>query len=293
VSNADHADIADIADRAAHRAAVEAVRLDRVTRLRDPMSWLTLVGLHWLHEGEQRFGSLETNDVVLRAADGDVPAVAGTIRVEDGRVFVDPADAALTIDGGPVGSGTELADDEAASPTILELASLRIVLIRRGQGRIGLRVRDIAAPVLRTWKGIPFFPIEPAWRLTGRLIRAAPGTTIPVPDVLGDVNDAPSPGAVEIRIGGASYRLTALESRPGHLWLVFGDAANGHETSGAGRLPVTGEVQPDDTVEVDFNVAYNPPCVFSPYATCPLPPPGNRLPVRIEAGEQVWEPVAD
>jgi uncharacterized protein (DUF1684 family) len=282
---------ADIADLAAHRAAVEAVRLDRVTRLRDPMSWLTLVGLHWLHEGAQRIGSLETNEVVLRAADGDVPPVAGTIRVDGaGRVFVDSSDVALTIDGASVTSGTELADDESPSPTILELASLRIVLIRRGHGRIGLRVRDVAAPVLRTWAGLPFFPIDPAWRLLGRLIRSAPGTTMPVPDVLGDINDEPSPGVVELELGGTSYRLAALESAPGRLWLVFGDATNGHETYGGGRFLVTGEVGPDDRVEVDFNIAYNPPCVFSPYATCPLPPPGNRLPIRIEAGEQVWKP---
>jgi uncharacterized protein (DUF1684 family) len=282
---------ADIADLAAHRAAVEAVRLDRVTRLRDPMSWLTLVGLHWLHEGAQRIGHLETNEVVLRAADGDVPPVAGTIRVDGaGRVFVDSSDVALTIDGASVTSGTELADDESPSPTILELASLRIVLIRRGHGRIGLRVRDVAAPVLRTWAGLPFFPIDPAWRLLGRLIRSAPGTTMPVPDVLGDINDEPSPGVVELELGGTSYRLAALESAPGRLWLVFGDATNGHETYGGGRFLVTGEVGPDDRVEVDFNIAYNPPCVFSPYATCPLPPPGNRLPIRIEAGEQVWKP---
>ena len=280
----------DVADLAAHRAAVEAVRLDRVTRLRDPMSWLTLVGLHWLHEGSQTFGSAPSDDVILRAAEGEVPPLAGTIQVLNGRVTVEPADDGLRIDGAPVVPGTELADDESDEPTVLELASLRIVLIRRGHGRVGLRVRDVAAPVLRTWPGLPFFPIDPAWRLTGLLVRSAPGTTMPVPDVLGDVNDEPSPGVVELEIGGAVHRLAALESRPGHLWLVFGDATNGHETYGGGRFLVTGEVQPDDRVEVDFNVAYNPPCVFSPYATCPLPPPGNRLPVRIEAGERVWEP---
>ena len=269
---------------------MEAVRLDRVTRLRDPMSWLTLVGLHWLHEGSQTVGSAATNDVILRAAEGEVPPVAGTIRVVDGRVTVEAADDALRIHGAAIAPGTELADDESESPTVLELASLRIVLIRRGHGRIGLRVRDVASPVLRTWAGLPFFPIDPAWRLTGRLVRSAPGTTMAVPDVLGDVNDEPSPGVVELEIAGTVYRLAALESRPGHLWLVFGDATNGHETYGGGRFLVTGEVGPDDAVEVDFNVAYNPPCVFSPYATCPLPPPGNRLPIRIEAGEQVWKP---
>lgn len=283
----------EFVDPVAHRASVEAVRLDRDTRLRDPMSWLTLVGLHWLHDGEQSFGSDPANEIVLRAESGDVPATAGTVRVEDGRVVVEPAGDALTIDGQPIAVATELADDEAEQPTVLELASLRITLIRRGHGRIALRVRDTAASVLRTFAGLPFFPIDPAWRVVGRLERSAPGTTIPVPDVLGDVNDEPSPGVVELDLGGTTHRLTALESRPGHLWLVFGDATNGRDTYGGGRFLVTGEVQPDDAVEVDFNIAYNPPCVFSPYATCPLPPPGNRLPIRVEAGERLWRPGPD
>jgi uncharacterized protein len=275
-------------DPIAHRAAVEAVRLDRVTRLRDPMSWLSLVGLHWLHAGEARFGADPSNEIVLSAEAGGIPAVAGTIRVIDGRVFVDPADAGLTIDGRPVPAGTELADDQAEAPTILELGALRMILIRRGADHLGLRVRDTSAAVLRTWEGLPFFPIDPGWRVVGRLERAAPGTTMPVPDVLGDINDEPSPGSVEFTIDGRTFRLAALESTPGHLWLVFGDQTNGHETYPGGRFLVTGEVQPDDTVEVDFNIAYNPPCVFSPYATCPLPPQGNRLPIRVEAGERVW-----
>jgi len=273
---------------------VEAVRLDRNTRLLDPMSWLTLVGLHWLHEGEQRFGAGPGSEIVLHAAGGDVPPIAGVIRVVDGRVLVDPTDGeSLTVAGRPIPPGTELADDAAEIPTMLELASLRIVLIRRGQGRMALRVRDTAAAVLRTFRGLPFFPINPRWRMVGRLERSAPGTTMLVPDVLGDVNPEPSPGIVEFSLGGGTYRLATLESRPGHLWLVFGDATNGHETYGGGRFLVSGEVQPDDTVEIDFNIAYNPPCVFSPYATCPLPPPGNRLPIRIEAGEQLWKPAPD
>ena len=276
-------------DAAAHRAAVEAVRLDRVTRLRDPMSWLTLVGLHWLHEGEQQFGGRATNAIVLRAHAGGIPPVAGTLRVVHGRAFVDAADPSLTIEGRPVPSGLELDDDEAESPTILELGPLRMVVIRRGAGRLGLRVRDTSAAVLRTFAGLPFFPIDPRWRVVGRLERAAAGPTIPVPDVLGDVNDEPSPGVVAFAVDGQPCRLAALESRPGHLWLVFGDATNGHETYGGGRFLVTGPIQPDDSVEIDFNIAYNPPCVFSPYATCPVPPPGNRLPFRVEAGEQVWE----
>ena len=196
--------------------------------------------------------------------------------------------ATLTVDGQPIADAVELADDQADTPTMLELASLRLVLIRRGGERLGLRVRDTSAPVLRAFEGLDYFDIDPRWRLTGRLLRASPDTTIPVPDVLGNVIDERSPGVVEFEVDGRTYGLDALEAGPDALWLIFGDQTNGRETYGGGRFLVTGTVQEDDTVEVDFNLAYNPPCVFSPYATCPMPPRGNRLDARIEAGEKAW-----
>ncbi len=273
----------------AHRASVEQERAARETRLRDPMGWLSLVGLHWLEPGRQRFGSSESNEIVLRAEEGWVPPVAGTLDVTAGRVLVHPAPGAtVTVDGQPIADAVELADDQSDAPTMLELASLRLVLIRRGGDRLGLRVRDTSAPVLRAFKGLDYFDIDPRWRLTGRLLRASPDATIPVPDVLGNVIDERSPGAVEFEVDGRTHRLDALEAEPGALWLLFGDQTNGRETYGGGRFLVTGTVQEDDTVEVDFNLAYNPPCVFSPYATCPMPPRGNRLDVRIEAGEKAW-----
>ena len=272
-----------------HRTSVEQVRARREASLRDPMGWLSLVGLHWLQAGVQRFGSDPGNEIVLRAAEGAVPVVAGSFEVRNDRVLVHPSDPALTLDGHLVTDGLELIDDASdEGPTILELASLRAYLIRRGAGRLALRVKDIAAPALRGFKGLDYFPIDPAWRVHGRLYPAEPGATIPVPDIVGDVLAEPTPGMVAIELGGGVHRLQALEAQPGHLWLVFGDATNARDTYGGGRFLVTGPVRPDDSVEIDFNLAYNPPCVFSPHATCPLPPDGNRLPLRVEAGERMW-----
>src|SRR5205823_11226817 len=206
----------------------------------------------------------------------------------DGVVTAHADDTALTVGGRPVPDGLVLADDQAeGGPTILELGSLRAYLIRRGAGRLALRVKDTASPALREFRGLAYFPIEPAWRVSGRLEPAQPGATLSVPDIVGDVIDEPTPGTVAFELAGSVHRLHALEAQPGHLWLIFGDATNGSETYGGGRFPVTGPVQPDDSVEVDFNLAYNPPCVFSPHATCPLPPDGNRLDVRVEAGERM------
>jgi uncharacterized protein (DUF1684 family) len=276
-------------DFGAHRAAVEEVRAQRETGLRDPMGWLSLVGLHWLEHGTQQFGSSSTNDIVLRAEDGEVPPVAGTLELTKGRVVIHPAPGvALTADGRPVGDGTELIDDQADAPTVLELASLRLVVIRRGEGRVALRVRDTSAPALLSFTGLSYFEIDPRWRLVGRLLRAEPGATIPVPDVVGDILAEPTPGVVEFTVRGRPYRLDALEAMPGHLWLIFRDRTSGHETYGGGRFLTSGPVEQDDRVEIDFNLAYNPPCVFSPYATCPLPPERNSLSLRIRAGENVW-----
>src|SRR5690349_23144080 len=136
-------------DAAAHRAAVKEERADREARLREPDGWLSLVGLHWLHEGIKQFGASPTNDIVLHAEDGEISPVAGTLEMSGGRVVIHPeAGVALTADTRPVPDGTELMDDQADTPTMLELASLRLVVIRRGEGRVGLRVRDTSAAAL-------------------------------------------------------------------------------------------------------------------------------------------------
>ncbi len=271
-----------------YRATIDAVRAERNAGLRDPLSWLSLVGLHWLREGSASFGAREGNDIVLRAAEGDVPERAGTLEVREGRVTVHPAPGSgLTVAGTPVTEGAVLRDDGDGDPTVLELASLRLHVIRRGTDRLALRVRDTRAPTLLAFDGVDAFDADPAWRLTGRLVPAVAGATLKVADIVGDVTDEPTPGDIELEIAGATHRLHTLEANRGRVWLVFGDRTNGVDTYGGGRFLVTGEVGPDGAVEVDFNRAYNPPCVFSPYATCPMVPEGNVLPVRVEAGERI------
>jgi uncharacterized protein (DUF1684 family) len=271
-----------------HRASVEAVRRRREQRLRDPEGWLSLVGLHWLHEGENRFGTDPAGEIPLAAQAGPLPALAGRITVNQGRVTASAEPGGgVTVADGPLPDGTELVDDSEDDPTVLALGSLRFYLVRRGE-RLGIRVKDRAAPAIKAFDGLDYFPIDPKRRLDARLEAAPPRMTIPVPDILGDVNAEDSPGDVAFGLDGVVHRLKALEAQPGHLWLIFGDATNGEETYGGGRFLVTGPVQPDDSVELDFNLTYNPPCVFSAYATCPLPPEGNRLPMRIEAGEKMY-----
>lgn len=263
-----------------HRESVLAWRAAREARLRDPDGWLTLVGLHWLARGENTFGSAPDNDLVLQRGDG-VPAHMGSLQLGDEGVV-------LRRDGLP---DLPMADDQTGEPTTLDAGSLRMYVIRRGD-RHGLRVRDHASPALAAFAGMEHFPIDPGWRLEARLERAEPGATLEVVDVIGLVTHEPCAGVAVFERDGREWRLHALpgDSDEGSLWLIFADATNGGTTYGGGRFLYSGPVQPDGSVVVDFNLAYNPPCVFTPFATCPLPPAVNRLPLAIEAGERRFVP---
>ena len=268
-----------------HAAAVGAWRAQRDERLRSPDGWLTLVGLYWLEPGENRFGADPSNPILL-TGDG-VPAHAGSIVLDGDSARLEDASAEVRI-GGENASAGPLADDRAEEPTVLELGDLRMHVICRGGDRLALRVRDQTAPALAAFRGIDHFPIDIGWRLTGRLEPDESDEPMEIVDVTGIVTHEASPGRVVFEREGRTWRLRSLDGGDGKLWLIFGDATNGSETYGGGRFVYTEPVADDGAVVVDFNVAYNPPCVFSPFATCPLPPAENRLPLRIEAGELLY-----
>jgi hypothetical protein len=174
--------------------------------------------------------------------------------------------------------------DAGGKPAVLELGSLNFFVIKRGD-RVGVRIRDKASPVLASFKGIDEYPIQPEWRIVARF-EPSKDKKIPIANIIGQVEDETSPGAVVFDWRGKTYRIDALEGGDdGGLFLIFGDQTNGKETYGAGRFLDT-EAPKDGKVVVDFNTAYNPPCAFTAFATCPLPPAGNKLQLRVEAGEK-------
>ena len=268
-------------DAAQHRAEVEAWRENRYRSLRRDLGWLTLAGLGWLQPGDNRVGSDPNADVVLPSG----PRFAGTITVADDGPT---AHGAWTHEAQPA-DGLRLTTDRDGAPTLLELGRLRMCVIARGTA-LAVRTWDLDARLRRSVAGIDHWPVDPAWRLDARL-EPTPGRTLTVPDVFGGVEPQESPGDVVFEVGGAPHRLQALRGGDGgELWLIFGDATNGTETYGGGRYLYTDPPGADGSVVVDFNRAYNPPCVFTPYATCALPWPANRLPIRIEAGEREFGP---
>ena len=268
-----------------HAASVRAWRAQREERLRSPDGWLTLVGLYWLEQGTNRFGADAANPILLSGA--SVPAHAGKIVVEGDSARLEEASAEVRIGGRHTGDAP-LADDRSGDPTVVELGDLRMHVICRGGDRLALRVRDHSAPSLAAFRGMEHFPIDHGWRLAGRLEPEQSDEPMEIVDVTGIVTREASPGRVAFERDGRPWRLRSLDGGDGKLWLIFGDATNGSETYGGGRFVYTEPVAENGAVVVDFNVAYNPPCVFSAYATCPLPPAENRLPLRIEAGELLY-----
>jgi hypothetical protein len=262
-----------------HRAKVKAWHAARDKRLRTTDSWLALVGLCWLHEGENHVGAHPSSQVVLHGH--EIPQRVGSIWLEDGRARFVPHEGVEL-------PATILQDDSDGDPTLLELGSVCFHVIKRGE-RFGVRVRDGAAPARASFTGLEHFPIDLSWRITARLEPAAPEATIEIVDITGAHSRDATPGSVVFEREGRSWRIDALPGDDdGSLWLIFGDATNGTDTYGGGRFLYTEPLAADGSVVVDFNLAYNPPCIFSPYATCPLPPPQNRLALRIEAGERAW-----
>lgn len=271
-------------DPAQHRRDVEAWRERRFASLKREDGWLTLVGLSWLEQGENAVGSDPRSRVVLPS--GKAPARLGTITLSGKEAAFSAAPGVSVEVGGKTVTASALKPDTSGEPTVVRLGPLRFYVIDRA-GRIGVRVKDSENAALKAFHGIDSFPVELRWRVEARVERHDPPKEIPVPNVLGAINPEKSPATLVFDVGGKTCRLDVVDEEGTTDWFViFGDQTNGRETYGGGRFLYVTPPAPGAPAVIDFNKAYNPPCVFSPYATCPLPPAQNRLAVRIEAGEK-------
>jgi uncharacterized protein (DUF1684 family) len=267
-----------------HAKQIETWRAQRVERLKAPNGWLSLIGLHWLKDGKNSVGSAKGNDVVLAAG----PAKLGTVTLKDGKatIEIDPKSAA-TIDGKPARSA-ELLDDSHEKPTTVAFGTASFYLIDRN-GKKALRVKDSEAKTRKQFHGIDYFAIDPAWRVEAKFEEFKPAHTLEIPTVLGTVDKMTVPGKVTFTRDGKSYSLLPVLEAPDakELWFIFADRTSGKETYGAARF-LYADLPKDGKLAIDFNKAYNPPCAFTPYATCPLAPPENRLDLRVTAGEKKY-----
>ncbi len=254
-------------------------RKARLAEAAGPEGWTTVVALHWLQQGLTRVGSGAGVEARLPST---APPLVGTIQLEGKAVRFQAAAGVDVMSRGARVSSTAMTPDE----TTLQIGTYTLVVIARG-GRLGLRVRDRESAARAAFKGIDYFPTTSKCRVKARLVPFDTPRTATVINVIGDAVDFVSPGQLAFTLEGVEHRLDALYETPEKkdLWIIFRDRTSGVTTYPAGRylhvpLPVAGEV------DLDFNLAYNPPCAFTEFATCPIPPRQNWLKTAIEAGEK-------
>jgi uncharacterized protein (DUF1684 family) len=270
------------ADTLVYHGEIETWRLDREKQLKAEGGWLTVTGLFWLKPGVNSFGAGASNDIVLPSP---APPQAGSLVLDSGRITVAVLPGVpVTLGGNPVTRMQLRSDAGGAAPDVLALGALTLQVIERG-GRLAVRLNDGNSAARREFKGLTWYPVNPEYRVTARFTPYDQPVTMIVPSIIGVDERMASPGFVSFELAGKRLRLDPiLEPGEARLFFIIRDATSGRTTYGGGRF-LYADPPKDGRVVLDFNKAQSPPCAFTPYATCPLPPPQNRLPISIEAGE--------
>jgi uncharacterized protein (DUF1684 family) len=266
---------------ASHRQEVEKWRAKHEADYR--REYVGLAGLFALKEGPNSAGGASSNDLVLPSA---TPSLIGRFVVAGQAVRFEPQPGVkVTIKGRPLG-GTVLLkhDEEKGGPDEIEVAGISLWVHLSGDRRT-IRMRDDHGEVARSFTGFQWFPIDEKYRVTARFIKAAAPQQVHIPNQLGDAAVYTTEGMVEFTLDGQTVRMRPMTTRPGRLFFVFRDGTSGNETYETARF-LYSDLRSDGTTVLDFNQAYNPPCAFNPFTTCPLPPQENRLTLRILAGEK-------
>ena len=288
-----------------YEAEIQTWRDERVARLKKPDGWLSLVGMHWLTPGSTYVGTAEDNGTRLAVG----PPQVGMLTIADDgtttlRLHPD-AVGVVTIDGQPAVAGDValVADADApegSGPTVVGFngGDASFIVIRRGD-RVGLRVRHADAPTRTRFPGLDYFDVNPEMRFVAKFTPHPPGKTIDIVNILGMVEATPNPGTLtftamvpgpEDELVAKEFTMEAVDEGDGRLFLNFADRTSGQESYAASRMVYAEAAGPDGTTVLDFNKAYNPPCAFTAYSTCPLPVPENRIDLRIAAGEKKPRP---
>lgn len=264
-----------------YTAELERWHRQRVESLKAENGWLNVAGLFWLSEGKNSFGSDKQNAVVF--PEGSIAAKAGYFERSGNIAKLVVGDAPITVNGKPASEAIIFHPDSVQNPVIAS-GNLRWTIIKR-DNKIGVRLRDLAAKKIAGFKGIEHFKTDTAWRLTATFQKHALPTQIAITNVLGQTSQQPSPGKLFFTINNKVFSLDALEEGD-ELFMLFADETSGNQTYGTGRFLSVDKPGADGRTIIDFNKAYNPPCAFTEFATCPLPPKQNVLPIAITAGEK-------
>jgi len=270
------------AQGAASRKETEAWRAKHEADYR--RDYVPLAGLFDLKRGANTAGSAASNNIVLPKS---TPAVIGRFVLDGQNVRFEPQPGAgVTLKGRPVTSGVALRSDAAEEADELGVGDITLWVHISGE-RPTVRMRDPNGEAARSFRGFQWFPIDDSYRVTARFIKDPAPREVRAPNQLGDIDVMQSEGVVEFRLNGQTVRLRPMTTRPKRFWFIFRDGTSGKETYETARF-LYSDLRDDGTTVIDFNQAYNPPCAFNPFTTCPIPLPENRLKVRIPAGEKAY-----
>ncbi|MFY9227298.1 MAG: DUF1684 domain-containing protein [Blastocatellia bacterium] len=277
------------ADKSPYQAEIAKWRTETEAKLKSDQGWLSVAGLYWLTEGENRIGTDQSCQVVLPK--DSAPAYIGSIVLNKGKAIFQPAkDAKVSVLDKVLTSELALTSDVDGKPEILTINDLSMFLIKRGDhrgDRYGIRLRDKNSPFRKHFTGLTWYEADEKYRVEAKFIPHDQPKTLSVTSIIGDITEEASPGYVVFTIDGQKFELQAENSSGGRLFINFKDLTNGKTTYPAGRFLYT-DPPKDGKVILDFNKTVNPPCAFTAYATCPLPPQPNRLSIKIEAGEKTY-----
>lgn len=256
----------------------------RIENLKKENGWLNLAGLYWLKNGENTFGTNPINNIVFPK--GKAPGKVGSFTLKDSTVTVKINKGIKVTNGNNQVSEMELKTDLSGDPTILKLGFLEWFIIKRGE-KYGVRLRDLDADLLNEFRGIETYPVNEDWKITAKFAPYNPPKSISIPTIIGTVDKDEAPGALVFEKNGKQYKLDPVVEG-NQFFIIFADETSGQETYGAGRFLYASFPDSSGNVILDFNKAYNPPCAFTPFATCPLPPKQNYLKLEVTAGEKKY-----
>ncbi|EKB49739.1 DUF1684 domain-containing protein [Cecembia lonarensis] len=268
----------------AHLEEINDWHEKQMASLTSETGWLNLIGLHWLEEGFTSFGSGDNMDFKLEAP--HFPEEIGKFEWVEDRVFFIPEVQGVMAEDVEIQEKTLIFDANASVSQAISFGSLHWTIIKRSDA-YGVRLRDYEAEIVTSFTGVDRFPVALQWRLIADFVPYLPAKEIPITNVIGQTSPNLSPGYIEFQWEGESYRIDALGNEGDkELFLIFADETSGVETYGGGRYMYVKRPDASGKIILDFNKAYNPPCVYTPYATCPLPPRQNILNLAIRSGHK-------
>ncbi len=264
-----------------YMSEIENWRAKRINNLKSETGWLNLVGLFWLKEGENTFGSAKDNDVIFPES---TPMYMGKFILDNGTVkVIINKDINIKIGDKQIESA-ELKNDLEGKPTILSWKNFRWFIIKRGD-KFGVRLRNLEADLVKNFEGIEYFPVNEKWKVKAKFIQYKIPKILEIPTIIGTIEEDTAKGYLQFSIDGENFTLDPIESGE-KFFIIFADKTSGKETYGGGRFLYVPKPDSTGITTIDFNKAYNPPCAFTKYATCPLPPKDNYLKLAITAGEK-------